>query len=503
VTGPATVERPTMRPGHHLPFHRRYAFVLALAAITLVGLVVRLLFAQRWAVPLGLFPGDERFYQYVGVNLANGDGFTFAVTGVVRSNADHPPGQTVLHAALSVLGIEGDPSRRAVLAVIVAPAVFLTGLTGRRLGGSAVGLVAAAIAAAHPLWIQVGPNLWPEGLYLAWISLALYLAARFRDRPGTALAAGIGAVIALAGLTRSEGLLFIVVLGGPLVISAVRGWRRRLAMFGAMAGVMALVLAPWLIRNYQTFGDFTMSTQEGDVIAGANCATVYEGDDLGSFDFDCWIRASVINQASGGRLDQQHPDHNPLELAQADRAAGVRYATEHADRLPIVASARVLRTWSLFGSGNELVHNATENRNPTFQQWGQYVHWFLLPWMVVGSIELLRFRRSAFVVAFAGVAVTVVTSAIYYGNVRFRVAAEPSIALLAAVGVVAIAARLRGGRRHLASGSEGQVGEHPGAEVGVAGDGGPFGVGNGGVDAAAGEGHERGEREVEHGGGGG
>jgi 4-amino-4-deoxy-L-arabinose transferase-like glycosyltransferase len=66
----------------------------------------------------------------------------------------------------------------------------------------------------------------------------------------------------------------------------------------------------------------------------------------------------------------------------------------------------------------------------------------LLPFAVAGAVLLLR-RRARVWPLLSTAVVVVLTTALTYGQQRFRIADEPSLAVLAAVSVVAVV-----GRRH-------------------------------------------------------
>lgn len=68
--------------------------------------------------------------------------------------------------------------------------------------------------------------------------------------PGRSLlwrAGALGAVCALLFLTEYSGGLVALVLGGYLALRP--GWTARWPVFGVFAGVMILLIAPWLVRN--------------------------------------------------------------------------------------------------------------------------------------------------------------------------------------------------------------------------------------------------------------
>ncbi len=421
-------------------------WVPVVMALLVAGLVLRVAFALVWATPLGFTPGDERYYQHVGQSVADGHGYVDDLLGASGPSTSHPPAFVLVIAGLDRLGLSppdnhgSDDPQRVALALVTAAAIPLAALLGRRLAGPGVGVVTAAIVAVHPLWVQNGPNLWPEGIYLVLILAMLLLAVRLIDRPSWPRAAAVGVAIGLCALTRSEGVAFLVLLGLPVAIVAERGWRRRLRLGGVILLAALVVVAPWLIRNYTIVHTVTFSTQDGMTVAGSNCDETYAGDRLGGFTFDCTVRASFDADVRFGTTSNAATMSDHLQTVAAD------YVSDHRGSVPKVVGARVLRAWSLFHTGDELTWSVQEHRNRTFQTVGQYLEWVLLPLAVLGAVLLPRPAWRRWIVVAAGPVLVTVVAALTYGSVRLRAAAEPAVALFAAYAIVALVERVRAGR---------------------------------------------------------
>src|SRR5262249_20198488 len=71
------------------------------------------------------------------------------------------------------------------------------------------------------------------------------------------------------------------------------------------------------------------------------------------------------------------------------------------------------------------------------------LYWVIVPFVLIGLVVLSRSSWRRLVIVLVPVLVVAVNVALTYGSTRFRVAAEPSLGVLAAVGIVAIADRLR------------------------------------------------------------
>jgi hypothetical protein len=92
--------------------------------------------------------------------------------------ARHTPVFGGVLAAFSTAGLGTPQQHRLALARLGGLGVALIGLLGRELAGGAVGIVAASIAAFHPLWMLPGRALYSESVYLIVVPAVLLLALR-------------------------------------------------------------------------------------------------------------------------------------------------------------------------------------------------------------------------------------------------------------------------------------------------------------------------------------
>jgi hypothetical protein len=413
----------------------------ALIIVTVCAFAIRIVFALTLAP--GLRPAsDSRFYRQAAARLADGLGYSLAhvVTGGAGPTAGHPPGLSLLLAPLDVVGLSSWDAHRLALCVVSALGVGVLGLAGRRLGGAAVGLCAAAIAALHPLWLQHAGMVVSEAIYLPVVAGFILLGVRCVDRPSTTRFGLLGALLGLAVLVRTEAVLLVPLLGGTVAVMARDGWRVRLVAASVTLAAAVLVVSPWVVRNYETFGRLTLSTNGGGTLAGANCPQTLRGQYLGSFRVSCAYAAAAIvlrrARPAGDRLNEASFDREVRQLAVASMSRQVT-------ALPRVVGARVLRTWGLLRPKAELIFDTREGRHLTVQWVGQLVHWVLLPLALVGAFVLPRSEWRRWAILLAPLAACLVTAALVYGSTRIRAVAEPSIAVLAAVALVGGARRLR------------------------------------------------------------
>ena len=382
------------------------SFERALAAIATGALGIRIMAAlvsRHHGVQ-----GDAQVFHLVAQHLANGDGFRQAFRDL--PTAEHPPGWEVVLAAADLVGGNGFLSHRLLGAVIGTITVVLIGLLGRRLAGPAVGLTAAAIAAIYPMLWAADVSLMSETLYGAFLVGAL-LAAAYR-RP-----VALGALLALAALTRGEAIVLLVLLVVPLFW---RRWRPLLVTFAAFA----VVLAPWTIRNLATFDQpVLISSNSNGIWIGANCPETYHGGLIGYWRFQCYT--------------PERPGEDESEYFLRQRHEGIEYMTDHLGRLPTVMGVRFLRLLDMWNVGQSEFINAAEGRPVTPTKLGIWAFWALLPLAVAGAV-IQRRRRGPLLVLLAPIAGVVAVALATYGTTRFRFGAEPSVCVLAAIAVVAL-----------------------------------------------------------------
>jgi 4-amino-4-deoxy-L-arabinose transferase-like glycosyltransferase len=387
-----------------------------------LALAVRLAHAFLVAADMPI-PGDAFLYRLLGYELANGFGYSEAGTfesGHLRPTAEHPPLFPLYLALWTKLGLGGVAAERVACALLGTLTVGLIGLLGRRVAGVRVGLIAAAVAAIYPPLLLADGALISESLYAPLVVGALLLAFRLVDRPTAGSAAALGAVVGLCALTRSDGILLLPVLALPMA------WRIRHARWRAMAACAAaalIVLAPWLGRNWVQFDRFPLlSTNTGFTALAANCpATYYSSKYIGFARHQCVFRSDCVDI--------------PGELAASDcmRDEARAYARRHLGRVPLVVLARVGRVWELYGADTTYDYGVNWARARWLAQVARFASLVALALALVGAVALWR-RAVPLLPLLAPLLVATLVAALTFGFSRYRLVAEPSLVVLAAVG---------------------------------------------------------------------
>ncbi|CAN5507439.1 hypothetical protein BH20ACT2_BH20ACT2_06120 [soil metagenome] len=419
-------------------------FWLLLGLITAAALAVRVGYLLVVDPAIGEI-SDAGAYHRLANNLADGRGYIrpydLAQEGIARPTAEYPPLFPTVLAGASLLGVTSIDGQRLFLCGLGATTVLVIALVGRRVGGAAVGLVAAALAAGYPMLFQSDAALMPETLAALAGALIVLTALRARVSAAWWRWGALGAVIVASALTRTETLLFLPLLVVPLAWRLADADRRRqVLLIGVAVLAAAAVLAPWTVRNLLTFDRFVpFSNNSGSALRGANCDLTYGGELRG-----LWI-TSVSSGDGPSTVDPDDrcfggfefgPGEDESEVAAEERAEGLAYARAHLGEVPGVMAVRWLRTFGLYRFDQQTGFESFEGRNLAVQRAGTRAFHGLAVMALAGAVVLVRRRGPLWPLASTVVVVTI-TALVTYGNQRFRATAEPAVVVLAAIALVA------------------------------------------------------------------
>lgn len=409
----------------------RGAFARAAVAIALGALVLRV----AYVFLLGAHPtlgADSTWYALQSGTIADGVGYVdprrfFAFQGAPPT-ALYPPLWPGLLAVVHELGTDSLRAYRITGGVVGAVTVLLTAFLGRSLAGPRVGIVAAIVVATSPFLIAADGSLMSESLFIALVTGAVLAGVHARRRGGFAGFALVGLLLGLATLARSDGILIMLVLVPVLAIRVSGPALRRVGLAAIAVAAVVVVLAPWAIRSSDAMGETTLlSNNSGSLISGANCPTTYSGRQLAGWDITCIPFLHDLSEA---------------KRSAKQRQAGVDYVRDHLGRAVVVAPLRAVRGWGLWSPSVLLDAEVGESRVRSMQTVGWVASLVLLALAVGGVVVMRRARQElAELLAIIGAATLVLAAS--WGNQRFRLVAEPELAVLASAALVHLWTRIR------------------------------------------------------------
>ena len=400
---------------------RRY--VVLLASIVSVALVIRVLYVMKVGPDSLIGLDSSMFYRTVASRLISGDGFT---TGTVYPDTGHPPLFVYLLAALDLVGLRSVQDQRLALAVLGSAGLILVAETGRRFRDPLTGLLAASIGALSPLWFGHQHALMPESLVLI-LGPALLLSALWcLEEPSSKRWALIGVLSGFSILTRSDLALLVALLGLVLAFASKKRETFRLHHLAVMVGIAAVMVAPWLAYHRLEADSWKLSTNGGVTLAGANCQeTYFSPGSLGSFSMACGPGQLVP------LLGEGNGSTGATEADTILSRRAVDYARAHPRRLPVVALARLGRTWMPYESSQTDELARVEGRSPTWEGRALPVHLFIGIIAIGGVLVSLRDRRLRALVMLTPIISVSILSILFFGSPRARALAQPSVAVFA------------------------------------------------------------------------
>jgi 4-amino-4-deoxy-L-arabinose transferase-like glycosyltransferase len=363
---------------------------------------------------------DQREYLALARNLIHGPGLAFLDSRFNDSvRAFRTPGYPLLIAACGA----NVRAVRVVQGLLDTSTVLAVFLLARLLVGGRVGpLLAAVVVAFNPYLIYFTGLILSETLFTAMLAWGMVLLAGSRsrtDRQSSLLWVLGGVVLGLSVLVRPSAVALPVLLGllsvflnpamRPAYESDVRDRPRRRVPPGlAMVLLTTVCLLPWTIRNRLVLGRWIwLDTNSG--------FTLYDG----------------YNADASGASDQSFVDRMPelavLSEVQRDEylsRKATEYAQDHPGRVWSLAWLKLGRTWSPFPLSEQF--SRTELRLIAVA--------YSLPFDALVLISLIWGGLPRAAKAF------LITPAVYFsiihaltvGSLRYRIPAEPLLAVLIA-----------------------------------------------------------------------
>lgn len=202
---------------------------------------------------------DYAGYEHMALNLLAGKGLLEGGNSAFL-NAGYP-----LFVLAPVFAIFGHHLLAALFAnaLLCTVSAWLVYLIAKQAGAGKLGrLLSAGIYAIYlPSWIYAA-YLSKENLMTPLMLAVVLLSLRCAYHPSARMAISVGAVLGLLSITGNSGLALSAVLAIALMISPL-SFPRKLARLGLAGLVAMLVVAPWLIRNYQVLGAPVLNTNGG------------------------------------------------------------------------------------------------------------------------------------------------------------------------------------------------------------------------------------------------
>jgi 4-amino-4-deoxy-L-arabinose transferase-like glycosyltransferase len=431
-----------------------------LVAVLLLGLGLRV--AEAWDGRAPVY--DAAAYAAIAANLEDSDGFTVG-PAATQPSSNYSPGLPLFVAGLyRVTGGDHERLARLALALVGWLSVLFAYLIGRRLIGrlpsrphsSEVGwegvwppLLGAFVVAIYPALLEYQGMLMSEPLAAALLSGGVLAVFSACDEGASwwrwVLA---GALFGALALVRPE-YLGIAVLVALVVFAreATVDWRGSLLRAVIFLAALAVVIAPWTIRNTVALDRFVpISTGGGQVLfAGTYLPSDGDPEEVGAKvvaenpdlfqpqDAQRLRLEQILARLAADRHPGMETDQALSKLGKEQLWDGV---TEEPGEYAGFVAAKIWRIWS---QGPRDVM-----REPGWK----LLHWALVALGLLGLAVLAWRRRwEALLLGTIFLAITAL-SALLVASPRRVLVLVPLLAALAAVAMAWISSRLASSHRY-------------------------------------------------------
>lgn len=441
-----------------------------LVAILLLGLGLRLDYAWDGLGPVF----DAAAYAEIAANLERGEGFTLGAEAT-QPASNYSPGLPLLVTGIYELtgGIH-ERTARVVLALLGTLSILFAYLIAHRLrrsmhrarsgvsdtSSAVAGLVAAAAVAIYPALLEYQGMFMGEPLAATLLSGAVLTILWAADRDGRWAWALPGVLLGTLTLVRPE-YLGVTALVAVVVFARDRtAWRASLAQAAILLIGVAVVVAPWTVRNAVELDRFVpVSTGGGQVLfAGTYLPSDGDPEKVGEevLDRHPGLTRRFVEDFVGQRSLLMSPSATNSERVAAvvgrvrleqilARLAAQRYPGVETDK----ALARMGREQLWDDITEEPVEYAGFVATKVWRIWSQgprevmdkpgwkAFHWLLVGLGLLGLVVLARQRRwEALLLATIFVSITA-ASALLVASPRRVLVMLPLVAALAGVGAAA------------------------------------------------------------------
>jgi len=434
-------------------------WTLALIAVLLLGFGLRV--GEAWDGRPPVY--DAAAYARIAAELERGNGFTLGADAT-QPASNYSPGLPLLAGGLyAITGGIHERTARLVLALIGTLSILFAYAIGRRLSGPLAGLIGAVAVAVYPALLEYQGMLMGEPLGASLLSGAV-LAMLWADQPVSArvLSRRVRVLAASPGRTPppttpparvwlAPGLLLgalalvrpeYLAISFPIAVvifahNGRDGWRTGLVQALILLVGLAVVLAPWTVRNAVALDRFVpISTGGGQVLfAGSYMPSGGDPERVGEEVLARHPelrrqlpRDARLEQILAALARQRYPD---LETDAALSKMGRERLWEDVSERPVgYLGFLANKLWLIWGHGPRDVMHAPA--------WA-LLHWLLLALGLIGLAGLARRRRwEALLLATVLLAATAI-GLLLVASPRRALVTVPLLAALAGAGVVRVA----------------------------------------------------------------
>lgn len=371
--------------------------------VFLTALILRIIFIL--SLEQKFYFDDEHEYWKMVDNFISGKGLMVAET----LKAYRPPLYPLFLAVAVKIGA-GILGIRIVQALIGALTCIFIYILSKKIFNEKVAIFSGFISAVYPFFIFYTGFLLTETLFIFLVVMSVLTIVNLSQKDTSSnygLLAGI--VNGFAGLCRpTMELFFPFCLIFVLFSKDMLNLKIKKIVYACLGFI--LVLTPWIIRNYVAIGKFVPGTTMGGAVFWEGNNPYSEGGPCRYFPEGIW----QIEETSRDRIFYRLT----VECIKKDPVRFVK-----------LLGKKFLRFWNI-------VPNAADYRGNLYRLISVFSFGILLPFFIVGILTSRHNRHAMFLLWI--IIFFTVFHMIFLASIRYRVAIEPFVIMLASSGFITL-----------------------------------------------------------------
>jgi 4-amino-4-deoxy-L-arabinose transferase-like glycosyltransferase len=349
--------------------------------------------------------GDEKGYVMLAENIAEGK--EYGSDAGVWGKMWRTPAYPIFISSIFLLA-HNLPIVQVFQALLGGLVCILIYLIGTKVFDSTLGALAALYFAFYPPHVYMSGQILSENLFLPLLLLTVLAFLRMAKSLSLWQGTVCGALLGITTLTRPESagiVIVIIAITSAIVATEVK---QKICLGAVTLLGMTLVLAPWLIRNYQISGRLVLSTVGGEAFWGGNNEYTLNDPKWRGY----WKPVNEIRDEFKSVMEGE----TDIERDRRRWYFGLKFLNHHKSDIPRLAYYKLRRFYSF------MLKDRLE-RIVMILSFG-----LLTPFMAAGFIgSLINFVRTRYYGLILHVIVVYynVLAVVFYGSTRFRLAVDP------------------------------------------------------------------------------
>ncbi len=404
-------------------------------------------------------------YFTISENLLAGNGYSSSGGPPYTQNSIRPPVQPYfLAGAHTLFGGYGGP---LALQILMGSLIPLLGVQLARYltRSNRISLAVGFVLALEPLSALFSFIFYPETIFTVLLLSSILCVFKYIDSHKLSLLLGSGVSLGLATLAKPTAQYLPVLVIAALLFHYRRSLRTELPRVGAFFAVFLLILAPWVYRNWSTFGVVSVSPQLGEQLYAVMVPSVLSINNGTTFadEFKIILAAGAAdpNQSDIAKGSEylhkavpillQHP--KALTIVLANTALnfyihdGVFEVLKHVGAKPAVMLGKPALFLLLSDPGKIIAYTRDVMFQPTI-----FILFARLFWIVItilfflGAVRYLRTEKDVRGILAIGVVLYFMLTTLVIGlsvTGRYRIPVEALIFIFAAYAAAPLLAKVR------------------------------------------------------------